>query len=136
MQKSHISIILMFLSVIFAPYKHFANIEFPYFDVANMAVKIVKIRIYFHIFIRHICAIKIWKYEKIRFWKIFNKFGIWFKPNRAFMGKMLFAKVWGRTVCKSGKSIAMSEKKSAENSMAPSLSKVYENDGFRTCRGL
>ena len=29
-----------------------------------------------------------------------------------------------------------SEKKSAENSIAPSLPKVYENDCFRVCRGL
>ena len=29
-----------------------------------------------------------------------------------------------------------SEKKSAEKSIAPSLPKVYENDGFRVCRGL
>ena len=29
-----------------------------------------------------------------------------------------------------------SEKKSAENSIAPSLPKVYESGGFRTCRGL
>ena len=29
-----------------------------------------------------------------------------------------------------------SEKKSAENSIAPSLPKAYQNDGFRVCRGL